>query len=500
VKEIFNIDIDFYLLPDPANDFRTKVSLMVASSDLPDLIFTAGNLTDEQILDYGTKGAFIPLNNYFNDPAKMPNFAKIPQEDKDVIFNTIYSSDGNIYAFPRYEPEIHNLTPHKMLFNTAWAKKLGFSGAPKTTDELKKMLIAFRDGDPNGNGRKDEVGIHAWYSGTYGEDTITLLLNAFIAYYKDNNVVGLGLDTSGNKVIAPFTEPEFRKGLTYLNDLFREGVLVASSFTDDQNSFRSSLNSNPPIVALTSSGDSRHWPNANQNPNFLELDWVGPVTGPDGICYVPYNGYVPAKAAFVTSKAKNRDLAVKVADIFYGQELATAARYGEPDVDYSRDPKITSTRANIYTVEGIVPAITIVNNIPPDGAVWNNPSKKVYGGTNPRYAPAWEVMTRTGYEPPFDPNLKSTRNHAVNWYYYKDAHPQYVLPRLSYSINDAVANAETISNVTAYVNQSVAEFTTGIRDIKSDAAWSAYLRELDNMGLQRWLTSAQTTYDRQRSK
>jgi putative aldouronate transport system substrate-binding protein len=83
-----NLNLDFYLLPAEASEFSTKVSLMVASNDLPDIIY--GRLTQDQILDYGSKGAFIPLNKYINDPSKSPNFNAIRDSDKNSMLTTIF--------------------------------------------------------------------------------------------------------------------------------------------------------------------------------------------------------------------------------------------------------------------------------------------------------------------------------------------------------------------------------------------------------------------------
>lgn len=42
------------------------------------------------------------------------------------------------------------------MINKVWLDKLGLE-VPTTLAELKEVLIAFRDGDPNGNGIQDEI-------------------------------------------------------------------------------------------------------------------------------------------------------------------------------------------------------------------------------------------------------------------------------------------------------------------------------------------------------
>ena len=65
--------------------------------------------------------------------------------------------DGNLYTLPQidgYRPKCVNV----MMINQTWLDKLGLE-KPTTLGELKDVLIAFRDKDPNGNGKQDEIAI-----------------------------------------------------------------------------------------------------------------------------------------------------------------------------------------------------------------------------------------------------------------------------------------------------------------------------------------------------
>ena len=61
------------------------------------------------------------------------------------------------------------MTPNRMFINKAWIDKLGLS-MPTTTDELKAVLKAFHDQDPNGNGVQDEIGVYGYQAGGYGQN------------------------------------------------------------------------------------------------------------------------------------------------------------------------------------------------------------------------------------------------------------------------------------------------------------------------------------------
>lgn len=130
-----------------------------------------------------------------------------------------------------------------MWINTAWMEKLDLE-VPETTEELKEVLIAFRDGDPNGNGIPDEIGIYGKRHG-YGQDIIPCLMNSFLETSWNNGKMnsGLALDQkTGEKIVAPFAAEGWKEGLKYLNDLFEDGVLAPNIFTDDEPTYKDTLN------------------------------------------------------------------------------------------------------------------------------------------------------------------------------------------------------------------------------------------------------------------
>lgn len=72
-------------------------------------------------------------------------------------------------------------------------------------------------------------------------------------------------------------------------------------------------------------------------------------------------------------------------------------------------------------------------------------------------------------------------------------HPDHIIPVLSYD-DEAFAQIGDISlNIYNYVNQAMAQFIVGERDIET--GWDSYLQELDAMGLQQWLEVSQTTFE-----
>ena len=78
--------------------------------------------------------------------------------------------------------------------------------------------------------------------------------------------------------------------------------------------------------------------------------------------------------------------------------------------------------------------------------------------------------------------------------YYYDKHPEHVLAPLHYTVDEVSEIQDALVNIPSYVNQTMAEFITGAKNLESD--WDAYLGELNNMGLEQWLIYAQDAYER----
>lgn len=491
IEDDLNVNLEIYQLPSAGKDVQTKVSLMATNGeDIPDILITNA-LTSEAVLDYGTKGIFIPLNEYLE--REDTNFSRIVEEDKQSILRAITMADGTIYALPKFVDNLWNYTPNRMYINTAWLEKLGLN-VPETTDELYEVLKAFHENDPNGNGVQDELGAYGYISGTYGEDIVDTIMNAFVFYNgaKKNN--GLALDETGEQVIAPFVTDGWKKGLEYMNMLYEEGLLAPSVFTDDLSQFRATLNSETNVVGVVSAGSTANWTDCDNNANFLEMSMIPPLKGPDGICYTPNEGTSSSPAFMITSQCKNPDLAFLVGDWFMDPEHSRIARYGEKNVDWTDDPEICSQNTNAYLEAGLVDSINCVwmTNI------WSEPSNKFWKNINPYYESMDNVNRVASGITPFDKSTKSGMLYAYNLEWYSDKHPEYMLETLHYTMEEAEQLTEIMMNVSEFVEQSKAEFITGEREIKTE--WDSYLSEMQNLGLNTWLEVAQTAYEREQSR
>jgi putative aldouronate transport system substrate-binding protein len=487
-------NLDFYLLPSSADEFRTKVSLMLSSGkDLPDVFITGGYLTENMITDYGSKGIFVNMKDFYNDPAKSPYFHKLDPGIQKEMVSQLTSSDGNIYSVGQYEPKIWNMTPYRFFINSAWLNTLGLP-VPTTTEELYNTLIAFRDKDPNGNGKQDEIPVCGLYGGTYGQNVIIPLMNAFLYYpgfhSSTNTNAGLVLDNTGNKINASFTDPAFKEGLAYLRKLNAEGLLPASIFTDDSAQFKAKLNEEENVIGLVSAGSTSNWANANKNKNFNEMDIIPPFKGPKGVQYAPYAIYQTAAAMNICATSKNIDLAMKLADLFYREDISISSKQGEQGVDWTTDPAVLAKYTNAYVQAGAYDSLSLVSY----HYIWIQKTNKFWHDENPRASTMrFENTIYEAESGTYDPSLKTNVAFAVNLKEYNGRHPEKILPNLKYTEEEYNSISEILTNVNEYVKQSVAEFIIGARSLDD---WNGYLAELNKLGLQQWIATAQKAYDR----
>ena len=154
MEKATNVHIDW---TNYQSDFAEKRNLDISSGDLPDAIHNDG-ASDVELMNWAKQGVIIPVEDLIKD--YMPNLKKILDENPQYKA-MITAPDGHIYSFPWIEElgegkeSIHSVNDMAWI-NVDWLKKLNLP-MPQTTDDLVKVLEAFKTQDPNGNGKQDEI-------------------------------------------------------------------------------------------------------------------------------------------------------------------------------------------------------------------------------------------------------------------------------------------------------------------------------------------------------
>lgn len=222
-----NIHVEWELVRD--GDWKTKLNLMFASGDWPDVIIRG----EIDVEEYGvTQGILVPLDDYLEE--YMPNYYSRLQLNNANA--SIPASDGKTYW-------IGNLTAQNVnhdgnfFINKTWLDNLGLE-VPTTVDELTDVLRAFRDLDPNGNGEADEIP----FSGgdlkhrTQGVYTHFALFGVPLVEW-----IYASIDDDG-VVQFPGYLPGFREACEWLNLCYTEGLLDQEAITQDSNAWAAKMN------------------------------------------------------------------------------------------------------------------------------------------------------------------------------------------------------------------------------------------------------------------
>jgi putative aldouronate transport system substrate-binding protein len=438
-----------------------KRNLMLASGDYPELFF-ASAFPKTDLIKYGQQGVFLPLNDYIDEYA--PNFKKI-LEDYPSVKEGVTMADGNIYGFPTfYDPNFEALRGMTPWIKQDWLEKLGLK-EPETPEELYEVLKAFKEQDPNGNGKADELG----WGGGYG-------IVEFVDYLR--GTYGLNKQGSMNKNLdfkegteefrfVPATD-EYKELLTFLNKLYTEGLINKDVFTTQPQEF--SAEASKGNFGLLNEVDPAE---------LLKLDgYVGvPVLeGPTGerAYNTVSNGLGNLGMFVLTDKAKNPEAMVRWMDYFYGEEGSKMFFMGFEDVTYEEDKD-----GNFKYLDTIT----------------DNPN-----GLNMDQAISEYLTWPGGYYPgmvrqKFFQGAEGKENSAVNAekvrpYRIKDDN---ILPGLNYTLDETDKVSAIMTDVQTYIDEMTAGFITGKQDFSK---WDDYKETLEKMGLQEYLEVAQGAYDR----
>ena len=212
-------------------DAGQKINLVLAAgSDLPDMIINSGITTEQQFL-YGSQGYLAPLEGLIEEHTV--DIKRVFAEDP-LVPRQLTAPDGHIYALSERPVAYHSTLSQKLWINVEWLERLGLE-MPATTAELRAVLEAFRDQDANGNGDPNDEIPYSGLINYWRSRPGAFVMNAFI--YDD----GFGDPTNSHRmvvndgVISPaFTTGEWRRGLSFLNGLYRDGLFDGEAFVMDR--------------------------------------------------------------------------------------------------------------------------------------------------------------------------------------------------------------------------------------------------------------------------
>lgn len=485
VSDKFKIEFRWQPTTFDAGPAKEKRQISLASGDYPDLFFLipwVDGFGQAEVQKLGTQGVAVPLEGLIKEHA--PNIQKA-LDSNQTLMEMATAPDGHIYAMPQWADCYHCSYPDKLWINSAWLKKLGLQ-LPKTTEDLRKVLQAFKTQDPNGNGKADEVPMT---TDVQDSSLIAYLMGAF-AYdpVGANNGVRSLLTLDGGKVVTPVDDPAFREGLKYIRSLYADGLIDPASFTQNAEALQA-IGNDPKAVLIGSSPVL--WPGifvqlGSNDGRDKQYDAVPPLTGPDGKNYSGLNRPTSTGYTFMLTNKSSKEAqvaAVKMLDYIYTDEGQLRIWGGPEGVGWDKP-----AAGDIALDENAKPMYKPRpgDKVPPNTA-WGALAQ--YNNTlafrNAQVVPK-DIYTEAGLERRLFEATKMYEGHEDKAQYFPVAQV-WVDPSASAEI------ATLKTNLDSYVTQGQLAFITGKKNI--DTEWDAWVQGLDGVGMKRYLELYQKAYD-----
>jgi putative aldouronate transport system substrate-binding protein len=223
LKKTLNIQSKNKFEAQAGDAYKQKVSMAVASGDLPDIMSVNADTLRELVQN----GSIEDLTSVYKSSTS--KYVKEKYNSYDGRALKAATFDGKLMAMPSTQ---NANIPTMLWIRQDWLDKLGLK-APKTVNDLEKVLTAFVQKDPGNNGKGNTVGLGLSKSvgGMYG--TLFMADNIFATYH---SYPRQWIKQDG-KVVYGSTTNQTKQGLSKLADWYKKGLI------DPQMAVRDSIES-----------------------------------------------------------------------------------------------------------------------------------------------------------------------------------------------------------------------------------------------------------------
>lgn len=487
IEEVCGVDLQFQMLPYDRTERLQKIEMMALDNgrDFADIVIV--DAADSSYLStlqtFADMGLVVALNDYMDNTPyldeSLANMTVLPMT-KDEYVRYLTGTDGNIYSFGYAFFTVNNQVANcRIMLYKPWLDALELE-VPTTTEELRAVLTAFRDQDPNGNGKNDEIPL-VGYTSSATNQLLRTLMNPFI--YTQSNFL---INEEGTLTFAPIQD-EWKEGLAYIKSLVDEGLLSTLTFTQDKTQMTTLMAAEEHIVGAIANNSASNLPSSDRRREDYVI--MGAIEGPTGIRQQTQDAYIPRPAAFISSNCQNVEAAVKVLDYLSSIEMNNWSRYGIEGENYVY---LETPGVGIYESLGYQGDITEINNI------WGIEQNVHWSQVGPVIGDGSTITYRTAYVA-----AEGSYNHSVPIGATIKRELDYVntenrVSGMVFTTEEQEVVNEFRSTIEGAVTEAYTLFVTGNRSLDSD--WDAYVKSLYDMGLETYMEALQSCWDRMNDK
>lgn len=254
LEKMTNTDINIRLIPH--KEYVEKMTLMLASGDIPDVVQSSGGVHGAELAGAVEAGVFMPLDELLEKHGQ--NLLKtIPKAAWEQVMY-----DGKIYAIPDY---LANRSRRGTAIRMDLLEKTGLE-VPKTTDEYLEVLRAFK-----------QLGVENPYQGRENFKYADTFFGAFDAFpyqwelYNDQVVPKF---MAGDKI---------KDALQFYKTMHDEGLIHQEFLTTQQPEYRSNIIAGKAGIWSMNAEEVIAWEQEiKQNVPEAKVEIIPSPTGPDG--------------------------------------------------------------------------------------------------------------------------------------------------------------------------------------------------------------------------
>jgi putative aldouronate transport system substrate-binding protein len=440
-EEKTNVKVEWLAYP---NDIATeKKDLMYSSGDYPDAV--GGWLLKE-----------IDINKYaLNDDVFVPVDELIEKYAPRITYildnfpgarSAVTAPDGKIYTIPLIAPQ--PATRFVMHINQSWLDKLKLT-MPKTTEELYTVLKAFKEQDPNGNGKADEIPI----------STVGGVIGRVYGWFglPDETI---HIQMQGGKPVFTAGTEGFKNATKYFARLFQEGLVDPELFTHDSAQYNAKGKTEDALYGVYEDWSG---PNVVGGERY-EQDYTAlPVLSSpecDNPTYRQGDSWIFKTQFAITSAAGNPATIIRWLDFLFDEDNSIQVMMGKYGTVFNR-----AEDGTLSLVE--LPAGETTDSMRYRSTVTSLPYA-IMPEVHAKFPKSAEELNKNAIDELYGPYIIEEKM-PVYW--------------LTAEESQEITTIQT--DIDKYVKDKRAAWITGQADI--DAEWEDYLVQLDKLGLAKYM-------------
>lgn len=413
-----------YTVAAAGDDYTQKLTMAIASNDLPDLM----DLPPEEFSELANAGLLADLTEAYENEAS--ELLKQTIEADGGIQLASAKVDGKLYGLPQLSAA--DGTCDLLWIRTDWLENLGLQ-APTTMDELLEVARAFRYDDPDGNGQDDTWGIGFQKDIVTDDGASPGSYEGFFAAY--GAYAKAWVKGEDGKIAYSGIDEGMQEALEQLNAMYEEGLIDPEFGVKDTVKLGEDISAGK--IGMFYGLEGMPWGACKSNiENDPEADWqcypiVSATDEPaKPITYVRISRYYAANA-----KCEHPEALIKIANVFqdkinsldateetlntFGVDPETGINFAEYAA-FAMDPAIQKCNTYYQEIRDTLEGKSAAEDIHPEAARYYKVIKEYIDGGMDRSA------------------------DSLGWNYYK-----FIGPEGSWNtiINDYKANDKLVESV-----------------------------------------------------